>query len=232
MEGYVKKSQFSEAFPEAVIKEGADELTLSAEEVGSQRAFIDTKHIEIERWGPPLEDADWRQAKTKELKGKHGKSCIVMSVQRVEPGGWSQKSEESPKGESPLGNESGLGQEVRKNVIQLAKKIFWAGHEPAWNCGDNISKTRWRNWRRHCNVWRILTSGWHLVSQFVVASLVVAEAFQHRWREDFAKDVGRALLGGVWPCLDPWDVVRLRTSSSVRDVLGSTGRTASSSSSS
>ena len=31
----VKEPQFSEAFPEAVIREGADELTLMAEEVGS-----------------------------------------------------------------------------------------------------------------------------------------------------------------------------------------------------
>ena len=56
----VKKPQFSEAFPQAIIREGADELTLRAEEVGSVRAFIDTKHIELERWGPPQVDADWR----------------------------------------------------------------------------------------------------------------------------------------------------------------------------
>ena len=42
----VKKPQFSEAFPEAVIREGADELTLRADEVGTQRAFTNTKHIE------------------------------------------------------------------------------------------------------------------------------------------------------------------------------------------
>ena len=52
----VKKPQFSEAFPEAVIREGADELTLRADEVATQRAFINTKHIEFERWRPPLVD--------------------------------------------------------------------------------------------------------------------------------------------------------------------------------
>ena len=45
-----KKQQFIEAFPEAVIREGADELTLRADEVGTQRAFINTEHIEFERW--------------------------------------------------------------------------------------------------------------------------------------------------------------------------------------
>ena len=45
----VKKPQFSEALPEAVIREGADELTLRTEEVASLRTFVDTKHIELER---------------------------------------------------------------------------------------------------------------------------------------------------------------------------------------
>ena len=54
----VKKPHFSEAFPEAVFREGADELTLRAGEVGTQRAFINTDHTEFERWGPPLVDTD------------------------------------------------------------------------------------------------------------------------------------------------------------------------------
>ena len=45
----VKKPQFSEAFQEASIREGPDELTLRADEVGTQRAFINTEHIEFER---------------------------------------------------------------------------------------------------------------------------------------------------------------------------------------
>ena len=69
----VKKPQFNEAFPGAVIGEGADELTLRAEEVGMQRAFIDTKYIELERWGPPLVVADWHafcQAIYKGIEGE------------------------------------------------------------------------------------------------------------------------------------------------------------------
>ena len=55
----VKKPQFSEAFKEAFIRDGADELTLRAEEVGLLRTLVDTKHVELERWGLPLVDADW-----------------------------------------------------------------------------------------------------------------------------------------------------------------------------
>ena len=64
--------KFSEAFPGAIIREGADELTLRAEEVGMQRAFIDTKDIELERWGPPLVDGDWDAFSQSIHKGLEG----------------------------------------------------------------------------------------------------------------------------------------------------------------
>ena len=69
----VHKPQFSEAFPEETMREGADELTLRADEVGTQRAFINTEHIELERWGPPQVDVDWHafcQAIYKGIEGK------------------------------------------------------------------------------------------------------------------------------------------------------------------
>ena len=55
----VERQQFSEALPEATVREGAGELTLRADEVGAQRASINTEHIEFERWGPQMVDADW-----------------------------------------------------------------------------------------------------------------------------------------------------------------------------
>ena len=39
--------------------EGADDLTLRAEEVRTLKACVDTDHIEDDRWRPPLVDADW-----------------------------------------------------------------------------------------------------------------------------------------------------------------------------
>ena len=72
---HVQKPNFSGPYPEAAIREGADELTLRADEVGTLRAFINTDHIKFERWGPPLVD----KQSTKEQKGKNGKSCIVTT---------------------------------------------------------------------------------------------------------------------------------------------------------
>ena len=90
----VKKPQFSETFPEAVISE----LT----EVGTHGAFIDTEHIEFERWGPPLVDADWHAFCQAIYKGIEGDEWgrAALSSQRIES-----------KSESLLGDESGLGQE-------------------------------------------------------------------------------------------------------------------------
>ena len=65
----VQKPKFSEA----AIREGADELTLRADEVGTQRAFINTDHIEVERWGPPQVDADWHASAKRSTKGTEGK---------------------------------------------------------------------------------------------------------------------------------------------------------------
>ena len=45
---HVQKPNFSEAFPEAAIRDGADELTLRADEVRTLRAFIYNDHIEFE----------------------------------------------------------------------------------------------------------------------------------------------------------------------------------------
>ena len=63
-----KKPHFSEAFPEATIREGADELTLRA-----GGAFINTEHIELKRWRPPLVDTHWHafcQSIDKGIEGK------------------------------------------------------------------------------------------------------------------------------------------------------------------
>ena len=42
-----------------IVRESPDELTLRAEEVGTSKALINVDHIEQERLGPPLVDADW-----------------------------------------------------------------------------------------------------------------------------------------------------------------------------
>ena len=71
----------------------------------------------------------------------------------------------------------------------------------AWVCGKTISKTRLWPWQKRWNAWQIPTRvgfWFHSVSLLV---LVVAMWEGAYWE-------------GVWLCLDPWGVVRLRTSSS------------------
>ena len=69
----VMKLKFSEALPDAVIREGADELTFGF----VANLHRSTKHIELERWGPPVVDAGWHascQAKHKGIEGKEGEA--------------------------------------------------------------------------------------------------------------------------------------------------------------
>ena len=42
-----------------VLREGADDLTLRAEEVDTQKASINVDHIDEKCWRPPPVDADW-----------------------------------------------------------------------------------------------------------------------------------------------------------------------------
>ena len=78
----VKKPQFSEAFPETVIREGADDLTLRAGEVARG---------ELSSTGPMLRSSDgdrrwWMRTGTpfcrlytRELKENNGKRCTITT---------------------------------------------------------------------------------------------------------------------------------------------------------
>ena len=52
----VVKPKFTTDFPEAVVREGADGLTLRADEEGALRTLIDTANVGDKRWEPPLVD--------------------------------------------------------------------------------------------------------------------------------------------------------------------------------
>ena len=55
---HVVKPRFTTDFPGAVVREGADELTLRAHE-GLLRTFIYTTNVGNKRWEPPPVDQDW-----------------------------------------------------------------------------------------------------------------------------------------------------------------------------
>ena len=69
----VRKPKVPEGCPEVTVRENSDELTWRAEEVGSLNTNVNVNHIEKERWGPPLVDADWYafcQALCKGIEGE------------------------------------------------------------------------------------------------------------------------------------------------------------------
>ena len=60
-----------------------------------QRAFTNTKHVGLERWGPPLVDAVWHvfcPTIYKRIEG-HEWEELYCHFLRIEPSGLSQKAE-------------------------------------------------------------------------------------------------------------------------------------------
>ena len=55
----VRKPIVPEGFLEVIVRENSEEVTLTTQEVGTLKALVNVDHIEQERWGPPLVDADW-----------------------------------------------------------------------------------------------------------------------------------------------------------------------------
>ena len=55
----VRKPKVPEAGSDVTVRENSYEFTLRAEEVWTSKACMDVNHIEPERWGPHLVDADW-----------------------------------------------------------------------------------------------------------------------------------------------------------------------------
>ena len=65
----VVEPKFSDAFREAAVRAGADELTLRRGEECTSRSFIDTPKVGDSRWGPPLDDEDWHAVRQASDKG-------------------------------------------------------------------------------------------------------------------------------------------------------------------
>ena len=55
-----------------------EEVTLRAEEVDSRRTFVDTTHVEAERFGPPLVDVDWHAFCEAICQGIEGQELETM----------------------------------------------------------------------------------------------------------------------------------------------------------
>ena len=80
-------------------------------------------------------------------------------------------------------------------MTQLAKKIFLGRTKKRLDLWGRTSQRPIVALSKNDGLLEQSLLGWHLVSQFIVANRSRRNGFQHRWRKDFAKDVGRALLG-------------------------------------
>ena len=81
----VVKPKFTTDFPEAVVREGADEQTLRADGEGALRTFIDTTNVgDKKRWEPPLVDEDWHAVCQAIFQGVEGSQWETMFCKYVD----------------------------------------------------------------------------------------------------------------------------------------------------
>ena len=70
--------KFTTDSPEAVVREGADELTMRADEESALHTLIDTTNLPDKRWGPPLVDEEWHGTCRAILQGVEGAHWETM----------------------------------------------------------------------------------------------------------------------------------------------------------
>ena len=77
------KPKFTTYFPDAAVREGADELALRAAE-GVLRSFMDTTNVGDKRWEPALADGDWHAICLAIYKGVEGAEWETIYCKYVE----------------------------------------------------------------------------------------------------------------------------------------------------
>ena len=140
-----KNQKFSEAYPEAAIREGSDELTLRADEVGTLWEFINKDHIKFERGEPPLVDADWRafcQATCTGFDGEDWEELHCHTTDMSKATG-AKKPSESEKAKGLWAMKAAKdwgGSSQRQHPGEEQRHV--------WSCGKSTSKTRSWHWTK------------------------------------------------------------------------------------
>ena len=169
-----RKPKVPEVCPEVTVRESPDELTLRAEEVETSKALINVNHIEPERSGPPLVDADWYAFCQALYRGIEGEDWEEMYESYKEMSGavGVRKPQEAQKAKTlwKMKSAKDAGEEyydpAREDIYQRKKqaKISTLGRAPRRSscCAGQCPEVRGRSvlrlnvgsrllWNRGCN---------------------------------------------------------------------------------
>ena len=134
----VRKPKVPDGRSDVTVRESPDELALRVEEVDTSKALIDVNHIEPERCGPPLVDADWYgffQALYKGIEGKDWEdmcdSCKVMSKAMGQ-----KKLQEDQKAKALWAVKA--AKDRREEFYDPARKDNILGRKRDWSCGKHL----------------------------------------------------------------------------------------------
>ena len=144
----VRTPKCEEGSPEVLVKESPEVLTLTAEEVGTQKSCINVDHVAQERWGPPLVDADWHafcQAIYKGTGGEDWEELYDCYKEMSRAAGVKKRSPMKAKALWKMKAAKDSGEDFydpdRKDNIGERYK-----HD--WKCGKSTSKTRSQYWTK------------------------------------------------------------------------------------
>ena len=105
------------------------------------------------------------------------------------------------------------------NYTRSQRRHAGRNTNPPGFCGKSISKTRLRPWQKRWNAWKNIFQCWLLVRSLLLPVVVVAMACSVVCAMILQNVCEGPHWEGVWPCLYPCDVMRLRASSGSWNVL-------------
>ena len=206
-----------------VLREGAPNLTLRAEEFGTLKACINVDHIDQIFGGPPLVDADWY-------------AFCQPIYERFEESEWAELPHHYRKVRKAAGAKIPSVRVRRQGAVGYAGSrrkgvVFLRLSPQKKKFGKETDKTgvvgRTSQRPRRCFGQSFEVRG-ESVSRLIVGPRPVAgvvfnglrpRGLRHGPREVEKKPLSKR----VWPHLDPWDSVRLRTASTHWNVPGKKG---------
>ena len=137
----VRRPKCEEGRPEVLIREGPEELTLRAEEVGTQKSCVNVDQIAQERWRSPLVDADCHAFCQAIYKGIEGKDWTEFYE-------YFKEMRKAARVKKPNENQRAFWTGEMIFMIQNAKTTSWRETKHDWNYGKSTSKTRSWHWTK------------------------------------------------------------------------------------
>ena len=152
---WIKKPKFEAESPDAIVREGPEESTLRAEEVGTPKSCININHGGREHPWSMMIGMHFAKRYTKRSWAASGSNCTGTTKRLVgQPG--AKKPSDNQKAKS-LWKKRAARDRERNFMVRTVQITLQGRKRRDWICGKSASKTHWWRWKRPCNAWSTLS---------------------------------------------------------------------------